>query len=95
MMNEVADNKLAGLTTEQYMELSQEAKYLYSNIFDYCTYSSDPQYQRLHQYRNSISKLSGRDHELMVSYFNNDPVINWNGISSPPYEYYRKPYYNS
>lgn len=98
-MNEVNDIKPnfwpkdnIGITTEQYMELSQEAKFLYTSIFDYCTYASDPQYQRLHKYRASISKLTGRDQELLISYFNNDPAIRWHGMPLEPYEYYRKPY---
>jgi len=101
-MNEVNDIKPKfwpkdniGIPTELYMELSQDAKFLYTSIYDYCTYASDPQYQRLHQYRTSISRLPEPDRSILVEYFNNDPAINWNGISSPPYEYYSKPYYNS
>lgn len=94
MMNEVTDQKI-GIPTEQYMTLSQEARYLYTSIFDYCTYSSDPQYQRLHQYRTSISKLPEPDKSVLIKYFNNDPAIRWNGIPQEPYEYYRKPYYQS
>ena len=77
---------------DQYYELSQEAKFLYTSIYDYCTYASDPQYQRLHKYRTQISKLEGRDREILIDYFNSDPAINWPGISCKPWDYYEKPY---
>lgn len=77
---------------EKYNSLSQEARYLYTTIYDYCTYSSDPQYKTLHKFRNSISKLEGRDREILIEYFNSDPAIRWNGMSSEPWEYYKDPY---
>ena len=77
---------------DQYYELSPGARYLYTTIYDYCTYASDPQYKTLHEFRKSISKLGGRDREILIDYFNNDPAINWNGISSEPWLYYEKPY---
>lgn len=84
-----------GIPTEKYMQMGQDARFLYTSIFDYCTYSSDPQYQRLHKYRNSIDKLPEPDRSIMIDYFNNDPAIRWNGMSSLPFEYYRKPYHLS
>ena len=81
-----------GLSFEEIMILSDKARQLYDLIYDYCTYSSDPQYQTLHKFRTSISKLTGRDQELLISYFNSDPAIRWNGIPSEPYCYYQKPY---
>lgn len=87
--------KLTGLALEDILLLSERARLLYDLIYDYCTYTSDPQYQTLHKFRTAISKLNGKDHELLVSYFNNDPAIRWNGIPLEPYEYYQKPYYQS
>ena len=81
-----------GIPVEKFTTLSQEARYLYTTIYDYCTYASDPQYKRLHAFRNSISKLEGRDREILIEYFNNDPAINWPGISSKPWDYYKDPY---
>lgn len=78
--------------SKRFNELSQEAKYLYTTIYDYCTYSADPQYQRLHKFRKSIEKLEGRDREILTEYFNSDPAINWPGIPSVPWDYYQKPY---
>lgn len=90
--NNATSEKTIMISDEKFNSLSQEAKYLYTTIYDYCTYSSDPQYQRLHKFRKSIEKLEGRDRDILIEYFNSDPAINWNGISSPPYEYYSKPY---
>ena len=87
----VAEKKIM-IPEDQYYELSQGARYLYTTIYDYCTYASDPQYQRLHNFRNSISKLEGRDREILIDYFNSDPAIQWNGMPCKPYEYYEKPY---
>ena len=81
--------------SKRFNELSQEAKFLYTSIYDYCTYAADPQYQRLHKYRNQISKLEGRDRDILIEFFNNDPAIRWNGIPQEPYLYYQKDYYNS
>ena len=96
MMNEVTDSKPIGLPGEKYDSLTLDGKVLYNMIFDYCTYSSDPQYTTLHKFRNKISKLDHHtDKQLLIEYFNNDPAIRWNGIPQEPYEYYRKPYYQS
>ena len=83
------------LSDDKLNSLSQEAKYLYCLIYDYCTYHPDPQYQKLHTYRMQISKLDVRDRDILIEYFNHDPAIRWNGIPSEPYEYYKKDYYNS
>jgi hypothetical protein len=85
-------NPIIGLPIDTIMGLSEKARFLYDTIFDYCTYSSDPQYQKLHKFRQSISKLEGRDRDVLIDYFNNDPAIKWNGMSSPPWEYYKEPY---
>ena len=87
----VVDNKIM-ISDEKLNSLSQEAKYLYTCIYDYCTYSPDPQYQRLHNFRKSIDKLTGTDREVLIEYFNTDPAINWNGISAKPWDYYSQPY---
>ena len=82
-----------GLSVDQIMSLSEEARMLYDSIFDYCTYSSDPQYQKLHKFRNKIAALDNpRDRDLLIQYFNNDPAIQWTGMPCQPYEYYEKPY---
>jgi len=89
-------NPPSGLPVEIIMHLSDEARFLYANIFDYCTYAADPQYQRLHTYRNRIAALDDhRDRDVLIGYFNSDPAIRWNGIPSEPYEYYRTDYYDS
>ena len=106
MMNSEADydnsthpllpNPIIGLPVETIMHLSEEARFLYDSIFDYCTYSSDPQYQKLHKYRNAIAALDNvRDRDVLIQYFNNDPAIRWTGIPEMPYAYYAKDYYNS
>jgi len=81
-----------GLPVETYDKLSDDARYLYSIIYDYCTYHPDPQYQKLHTYRMQISKLPAADRDMLIEYFNNDPAIRWNGIPCAPYEYYAQPY---
>jgi hypothetical protein len=89
-------NPPSGLPVDIIMSLSDEARHLYDNMFDYCTYAADPQYQRLHTYRNRIAALDNiRDRDALIEYFNHDPAIRWNGIPSEPYEYYKKDYYNS
>ena len=88
-------NPALGLPVDTIMSLSDQARFLYDSIYDYCTYSSDPQYQKLHKYRNQISKLEGRDRDILIEYFNSDPAIRWKGIPQEPYEYYKKDYYNS
>jgi hypothetical protein len=106
MMNSEADydnsthpllpNPIIGLPVETIMSLSEEARFLYDSIFDYCTYASDPQYQKLHKYRNRIAALDNcRDRDVLIAYFNNDPAIKWKGIPQEPYVYYAKDYYNS
>jgi hypothetical protein len=89
-------NPIIGLPVEMIMSLSEEARFLYDSIFDYCTYASDPQYQKLHTYRNAIAALDNiRDRDILIAYFNNDPAIRWTGIPEEPYVYYKKDYYNS
>lgn len=89
-------NPPVGLPLNMIMSLSEEARFLYDSIFDYCTYSSDPQYQKLHKYRNRIAALdNARDRDILIAYFNNDPAIRWPGIPEEPYVYYKKDYYNS
>jgi len=90
MMNEQSQ---IGLTVETVMCLSQETRKLYDLIYDYCTYSSDPQYQVLHKFRGLINRLANPgERNIMISYFNSDPAIRWNGIPSEPWSYYEKPY---
>jgi hypothetical protein len=89
-------NPIIGLPIETIMSLSEEARFLYDSIFDYCTYAADPQYQRLHKYRNAIAALhNARDRDTLIAYFNADPAIRWTGMPAEPYEYYQKDYYNS
>ena len=89
MMNTQAKIMIAD---DKFNSLSQEAKYLYTCIYDYCTYHPDPQYQTLHKFRTQIGKLEARDRDILIEYFNADPAINWPGISSKPWDYYKKPY---
>lgn len=86
------DTPTVGLPFDKYDSLTLDGKVIYNMIFDYCTYSSDPQYQTLHKFRNKINQLSGLDKEILIEYFNNDPAIQWNGMPSQPWEYYSKPY---
>lgn len=88
----MTETKPIGLPLEKIMVLSDKARILYDLIYDYCTYSSDPQYQTLHKFRKAIDKLEGNSRNIMIEYFNNDPAIRWNGMSSEPFEYYSKPY---
>lgn len=88
-------NPNLGLPVETTMTLSPKARHLYDLIYDYCTYSSDPQYQTLHKFRNQISKLAKRDRDTLTTYFNMDPAIRWNGIPEEPYLYYAKDFYNT
>ena len=96
MINETLPNswpkEQIGLPIELIMSLNDEARALYDQIYDYCTYAADPQYQRLHKYRNQISKLQGRDRDILIEFFNNDPAIRWNAIPCEPFEYYKEPY---
>lgn len=92
MMNAVTETQI-GLATEQYMSLSPEARSLYDTMYDYCTYAADPQYQMLHKFRKRIAALdNGRERDILIEYFNNDPAIQWMGMPGKPYEYYEKPY---
>ena len=89
-------NPPLGLPIETIMSLSETARHLYDSIFDYCTYAADPQYQKLHKYRNRIAALdNARDRDVLTTYFNNDPAIRWTGIPQEPYVYYAKDFYNS
>jgi SNF2 family DNA or RNA helicase len=89
-------NPPSGLPVETIMSLSEQARHLYDSMFDYCTYASDPQYQKLHKYRKRIAALdNARDRDVLIAYFNNDPAIKWKGIPEAPYIYYAKDYYNS
>jgi len=82
--------------SKRYNELSQQARLLYNNIYDYCTYAADPQYQKLHKYRNQIARIANTgDRDILIAYFNQDPAIRWNGMPEVPYLYYKKDYYNS
>jgi len=85
-------NPSIGLPIDTIMGLSEQARNLYDRIYDYCTYSSDPQYKTLHKFRVMISKLEGADRDVLIEYFNHDPAIQWNGMPCKPYEYYEKPY---
>ena len=88
MMNETR----IGLTHEQIDKLSVTARQLYNNIFDYCTYASDPQYQTLHKFRNRISNLDARDRAILIGYFNADPAIQDHNMTVPAWEYFEAPY---
>ena len=89
-------NPVLGLPIETIMCLSDEARCLYNQIFDYCTYAADPRYQTLHTYRKRIAALDNvRDRDTLIAYFNNDPAIRWKGIPQEPYVYYAKDFYNS
>lgn len=92
-MNPLTDpTTTVGLPVEKIMRLSDTARTLYDLMYDYCTYSSDPQYKTLHKFRNKINTFQGTDRDLLIEYFNNDPAIKWSGIPSVPFEYYSKPY---
>jgi len=97
MMNETLANpgpeERIGLALETMMTLSPAARALYDKIYDYCTYSSDPQYQTLHKFRTQIMRIANTgDREILINYFNHDPAIRWNGMSKEPWEYYKDPY---
>lgn len=87
------DKTPVGLPVETVMSLTESARTIYDLLFDYCTYSSDPQYKTLHKFRNRIACIkSKRDRDILINYFNNDPAIQWNGMPCKPWEYYEKPY---
>lgn len=95
MMKEQSDSQISdhvGLSYEKYDSLSIPGKAIYNMLFDYCTYSDDPHYKTLHKFRNKISNLEPGDRDILISYFNSDPAIKWNGMSSEPWEYYKDPY---
>ena len=86
-------NPPIGLPLETIMSLSEDTRQLYDLIYDYCTYSSDPQYQTLHTFRVRIARIENTvERDILIAYFNNDPAIKWNGMTEAPYEYYAKPY---
>lgn len=86
------ETSTVGLPLEKLLLLSDKARTLYDLIYDYCTYSSDPQYKTLHKFQKAISTFEGTDRDLLIEYFNNDPAIRWNGISAEPFVYYSQPY---
>lgn len=85
-------NPILGLPIETIMSLSDPARHLYNQIFDYGTYAADPQYHTLHKFRMAIAKLDSGDRDTLITYFNNDPAIQWTGMPEMPYAYYAKPY---
>ena len=91
-MHPLLPNPPMGLPMETIMRLSSKARLLYDTIYDYCTYAADPQYATLHKFRVAISKLTGRDRDILIHYFNHDPAIQWNGMSCEPWQYYAAPY---
>lgn len=86
-------NATSGLKAETIMSLSDGTRKLYDLIYDYCTYSADPQYQTLHKFRNLIDRIANTgERKLMINYFNSDPAIQWKGMPCDPFSYYEKPY---
>ena len=83
---------MTGLSFECLQTLSARARALHNQIFDYCTYAADPQYQTLHKFRMAIAQLTGADRSALIAYFNADPAITWTDMPSAPYEYYAAPY---
>ena len=83
-----------GLEDAQIDALSETGRRLYNNIFDYCTYASDPQYQTLHKFRNRISHLDERDRAVLITYFNADPAIQDHNMTVPAWEYFEAPYWS-
>ena len=81
-----------GLTHNQIDALSEMARQLYNNIFDYCTYAADPQYQTLHRFRMRIAALPVTDRDALIAYFNADPAIQDPNMTVPAYEYFAAPY---
>lgn len=81
-----------GLKFETYQELSEGAKELYNTMFDYFTYSPDPRYKHIHEFRKRITSYKGKDFTILQEYFNNEPAIQWHGQSAPPWEYFKDPY---
>jgi hypothetical protein len=81
-----------GLPIDDIMSLSEHARCLYNQIFDYCTYAADPQYHTLHKFRLAIAKLDHGDRDVLITYFNADPAIQWTGMPCEPYAYYATPY---
>ena len=81
-----------GLTDDQIDALSETARQLYNNIFDYCTYAADPQYHTLHKFRVRIAALPVADRDALIAYFNADPAIQDSNMTVPAYEYFAAPY---
>lgn len=81
-----------GLAPDQIDELSEQARQLYNNIFDYCTYAADPQYATLHKFRVRIAALPAADRDALIQYFNTDPAIQDHNATVPAYEYFAAPY---
>jgi hypothetical protein len=81
-----------GLTHDQIDALSETARQLYNNIFDYCTYAADPQYQTLHKFRMRIAQLQPPDRDALIEYFNRDPAIQDHNMKTSAWEYYAQPY---
>ncbi len=88
MMNETR----IGLTHEQIDDLSEPGRRLYNNIFDYCTYASDPQYRTLHRFRQQIAQLDARDRDVLIGYFNTDPAIQDHNMTVSAWDYFADPY---
>lgn len=86
-------NKPIGLPAETIMCFSEQTRKLYDLIYDYCTYSADPQYQTLHKFRGLINRLTNAaERNIMIGYFNTDPAIQWSGMPCKPWLYYKDPY---
>lgn len=81
-----------GLSYDKYDKLSLDGKVLYNMLADYVMYSDDPQYKTLHKFRTKIANAKDTDKSILIDYFNSDPAIKWNGMSSLPWEYYKDPY---
>lgn len=82
-----------GLTDNQIDDLSEMGRRLYNNIFDYCTYASDPQYQTLHRFRQQITQLPAPDQHILIAYFNTDPAIQDHNMKTSAWEYFAAPYW--
>jgi hypothetical protein len=81
-----------GLAPDQIDALSVPARQLYNNMFDYCTYAADPQYQTLHRFRMRIAALPQPHRDTLIAYFNHDPAIQDHNMKTSAYEYFAAPY---
>ena len=82
-----------GLTYDQIDALSETARQLYNNIFDYCTYAADPQYRTLHAFRNRIARIEcSVERDILIAYFNSDPAIHDHNATVPAWQYFEDPY---